>query len=183
MLDRETFKKTEGQLYGYFRDLDEIETLKQEYKEFKEQEESIEYDIKSCNVTVEPDMHMSPSFDERVQISPTGESVAEKGIIREIENLENELDYVKRKIRKIRARIRELNRRMAKFKKVLTVPPLSQESMNFITYKYKESEDGRCKSVDWIADKMYSGVRSTTYRKREEIVENIAQWANIHNYS
>ena len=68
-------------------------------------------------------------------------------------------------------------------KKVLTVPPLSQESMDFIIYKYKASVDGRCKSVDWIANEMYGGVRSTAYRKREEIVGNIAQWANIHGDS
>ena len=183
MLDKEVFKKTEGWLYGYFRDLQEIENLEQECEELKAQEESIEWDIKHCNVSVIPDTHMSPSFDERVQTSPTGESVAEKGIIREIEKLEDELEYVERKIRGNRARIRELNRKTAKLKKVLTVPPLSQESMDFIIYKYKASVDGRCKSVDWIANEMYGGVRSTAYRKREEIVGNIAQWANIHGDS
>lgn len=99
MLDKETFKKTEGWLYGYFRDLKEIENLKQECEELKAQEESIEWDIKNCNVSVVSDAHISPSFDEGVQISSTGESVAEKGIVRAIENLENELEYVRRKLR------------------------------------------------------------------------------------
>lgn len=183
MLDREIFKKTEGRLYSYFRSLKEISDLEIENQEIEAQEESIEWDIKNCNVSIVPDEHMSPNFDERVQTSSTGESLAEKSIIKEIENLENELEYVRRKLRRNRARIRELNRNTGYLRKVLTVPPLSQESMNFIIYKYKVSEDGRCKSVNWIANEMYGGVRSTAYRKREEIIENVAQWTNIHSES
>lgn len=177
MLDKETFKRTEGRLYGYFRDLKEIETLEQECEELKAQEESIEWDIKNCNVSVIPDAYMSPNFDERVQTSSTGESAAEKGIVKEIENLENELKYVMRQIRGNRFRIRQLKRNTARLKKVLTVPPMSEEMMKFIEYKYKMN-----KSVDWIANEMYGGVRSTTYRKREEILENIDQWMNVHDY-
>ncbi|OBR90528.1 hypothetical protein CLCOS_39770 [Clostridium coskatii] len=105
-MDKETFKNAEGKLYGYFRDLNEISILEIECKDLKDQEESIKLDIQHCNVSVVPDMHMSPGFDERVQTSPTGESVAEKGIIREIEKLEDELEYVERKIRGNRKRIR-----------------------------------------------------------------------------
>lgn len=85
---------------------------------------------------------------------------------------------MRRKLRRNRARIRELNRQTAHLRKVLTVPPLSQESMDFVIYKYKASTDGKCKSVDWIANEMYGGVRSTAYRKSEEILYNIVQWDN-----
>ncbi|OAA91238.1 hypothetical protein [Clostridium ljungdahlii] len=176
MLDKETFKNAEGKLYGYFRDLNEIGILEIECKDLEDQEESIKLDIKHCNVSVVPDMHMSPSFDERVQTSPTGESVAEKGIIREIEKLEDELEYVERKIRGNRKRIRQLKRNTARLKKVLTIPPMSKEMMNFITYKYKLD-----KSVDWIANEMYGGVRSTAYRRRGEILEDIVKWERLHD--
>ncbi|OAA89930.1 hypothetical protein WX45_01769 [Clostridium ljungdahlii DSM 13528] len=174
-MGKETFKNVEGKLYGYFRDLNEISILEIECKGLEDQEESIKLDIKHCNVSVVPDMHMSPSFDERVQTSSTGESVAEKGIIREIEKLEDELEYVERKIRGNKKRIRQLKRNTDGLKKVLTIPPMSKEMMDFIIYKYKLN-----KSVDWIANKMYGGVRSTGYRRRREILKNIAQWADVY---
>lgn len=173
MLDKETFKKTEGRLYGYFRDLKEIEILGQECEELKAQEESIIWDIKHCNVYVDAEANMSSGFDERVQTSPTGESTAEKGIMMEIENLENELEYVRRRLIRNRSRIRKLNRGITHLKKVLTVPPLSKEMMDFVVYKYKLN-----KSFGWIASEMYGGVRSTVYRRREEILEDIVQWDN-----
>jgi len=178
MLDKETFKRTEGKLYGYFRDLKEMEALEMECKDLQDQEESIEWDIKHCNVYVVADSHMSPNFSEKVQTSPTGESAAEKGIVREIEKLEDELEYVGRKLRRNRARIRELNRNTSYLKKVLTVPPLSKEIMEFISYKYKLN-----KSVNWIANEMYGGVRSTAYRRREEILEDIVKWGSVYGDS
>lgn len=51
---------------------------------------------------------------------------------------------------------------------------LSEESKRFIEWKY-----GECKSVEWIANEMYAGARSTACRKKEELVESIAQWTNI----
>ncbi|MEY7998627.1 transcriptional regulator [Clostridium sp. Mt-5] len=175
-MDKETFKKTEGKLYGYFRDLKEMELLEIDCRELQDQEESIQWDIKHCNVYVSPDSHMSPSFSERVQTSPTGESVAEKGIVREIEKLEDELEYVSGKLRRNRARIRQLKRNIAPLKKVLTVPPLSKEMMDFVIYKYKIN-----KSINWIANEMYGGVRSTAYRRRGEILEDIVKWESLYN--
>lgn len=175
-MDKETFKKTEGKLYGYFRDISEINILEDECMDLQSQTESIEWDIKHCNVCVTPDSHMSPSFGEKVQTSPTGESVAEKGIVREIEKLEDELKYVSGKLRRNRARIRQLKRNISPLKKVLTVPPLSKEMMDFIEYKYKLD-----KGFGWIASEMYGGVRSTAYRRREEILEDIVKWGSLYN--
>jgi hypothetical protein len=42
--------------------------------------------------------------------------------------------YVRRKIGRNRVQIRELNRNTGCLRKVLTVPPLSQESMDFVIY-------------------------------------------------
>ncbi|AZV58368.1 transcriptional regulator [Clostridium sp. AWRP] len=169
-MDTETFKNIEDQLCDHFIKLKEIAYLEQECEELKAQAESIEYDIKSCNVSIDPERHMSPLLMEKVQTSPTGESAAEKGIIREIENLEHELDYVKRKVFENRSRIRELNRDTTKLTKVLSTPPLPKEYMDFITYKYKLN-----RSVTWIANEMYGGIRSTAYRRRKEVINYISE--------
>ncbi|APM40494.1 transcriptional regulator [Clostridium kluyveri] len=155
MLDKETFKRTEGKLYGYFRDLKEMEALELECKDLQDQEESIQWDIK----------HSS-------------ESVIENEDEKEIKELKNELKYVNRKFRKNMSRIRWLKRNTAPLKKVLTVPPLSEEIMQFIIYKYKLN-----KSVGWIANEMYGGVRSTAYRWREDILEDIVKWEGVYGNS
>ncbi|KAA8676185.1 transcriptional regulator [Clostridium sp. HV4-5-A1G] len=147
-VDKETFKKTEGKLYGYFRDLKEMELLEIDCKDLQDQEESIQWDIKHSEDT------------------------------KEIRQLEDELKCVDKKLRKNMARIRQLKRNIAPLKKVLTVPPLSEEIMKFITYKYKLN-----KSVGWIANEMYGGVRSTAYRWREDILEDIVRWGRMYGNS
>lgn len=169
-MDTEAFKNIEGQLYGHFIKLKEIAYLEQECDDLEAQAKDIECDIEHCNVSVDPESHMSPLLTERVQISPTGGSTVEKGIIREIEKLEHELEYVRGKIFKNRSRIRELNRGTAKLKRVLMVPLLPKEFMNFIIYRYKLN-----KSITWISNEMYGGVRSTAYRRRKEIVNYISE--------
>jgi hypothetical protein len=151
VLDKEIFKKTEGQLYGYFRDLKEIELLEIDCRDLQEQEKNIEWSMES----------MIENEDEK-----------------EIKQLKDELKFVNKKLCKNMARIRQLKRNIAILKKVLTVPPLSKEIMEFITYKYKLN-----KSVGWIANEMYGGVRSTAYRWREDIVKDIVKWKRVYGDS
>ena len=86
------------------------------------------------------------------------------------EKQHNSKRMIKRKIFENRSRIRKLNRETAQLIKVLVTPPLPKEYMDFITYKYKLN-----KSVTWIANEMYGGVRSTTYRRRKEIINYILE--------
>ncbi|MBV4423139.1 transcriptional regulator [Clostridium tyrobutyricum] len=151
MLDKEIFKKTEGQLYGYFRDLKEIELLEIDCRDLQEQEKNIKWSMES----------MIENEDEK-----------------EIKQLKDELKFVNKKLCKNMARIRQLKRNIAILKRVLTVPPLSEEIMKFITYKYKLN-----KSVGWIANEMYGGVRSTAYRWREDIVNDIVKWKRVYGDS
>jgi hypothetical protein len=51
---------------------------------------------------------------------------------------------------------------------------LSEESKRLLEWKYGEG-----KSVEWIATEMFGGARATAYRKREELVEDIAQWCSF----
>ncbi|MBV4417455.1 transcriptional regulator [Clostridium tyrobutyricum] len=151
MLDKEIFKKTEGQLYGYFRDLKEIELLEIDCRDLQEQAKSIQWSM---------------------------ENIIENEDEKEIKQLKDELKFVNKKLCKNMARIRQLKRNIAILKKVLTVPPLSKEIMEFITYKYKLN-----KSVGWIANEMYGGVRSTAYRWREDIVKDIVKWKRVYGDS
>lgn len=176
MIDKELFRKTEGRLYRYFRQLKEIDKLKHRSLILWNQIQEIESDIKNTNVTVETSLNMGIDYSkDRVQTSPSGSSYAESGVIQEITKLERELNYKKHKILKLRVRIRELEDQTADMKYNIdgsdNVPGLSAEYKAFIKFKYGEG-----KSIRWIGEEMYQGAKSTASRKREEIVENIAQW-------
>lgn len=128
MLDKETFKKNEGEnCMSISGSLKKWSFWRLTARIFRSKLKVLK-DIKRCNVYVSPGSYMSPSFSEKVT-----EGVAEKDIIWEIEKLGNELKYVSGKLRRNRARIRLLKRNIAPLKKVLTVPPLSKEMMDFIT--------------------------------------------------
>lgn len=99
-------------------------------------------------------------------------SYAEQQIIREIEKLERELIYKKKRILKTNARIREIEEQIQDMQYNLST--LKEKPKRFIEWKYGEG-----KSIDWIANEMYGGARATAYRKREELVENIDQWCNF----
>ncbi len=90
MLDKEIFKKTEGQLYGYFRDLKEIELLEIDCRDLQEQEKNIQWSMESM-------------------IENEGE--------KEIKQLKDELKFVNKKLCKNMARIRQLKRNIAILKK------------------------------------------------------------------
>lgn len=58
MIAKVTFRKTEGYLYGYFRDLKEIDSLEFNYKELEEQKEVIENYIDSWKIYLDSTKNM-----------------------------------------------------------------------------------------------------------------------------
>jgi uncharacterized coiled-coil protein SlyX len=173
MIDKEVFRKTESRLYRHFKQAKLIEKLKHKIVIMWKQMEQIERDIKETNVTVETGLNMGIDYSrEKIQTSPSGTGYAEQQIILEIGKLERELLYKKKKILKLNARIRELEEQTQDMQYNLST--LSEEAKIFVEWKYGEE-----KSVEWIANEMYGGARATAYRKREELVENIAQWCNF----
>lgn len=171
LIDKDLFKKTEGRLYRHYRNLKEIEKLKSRVVLLWKQKEQIENDIRNTNVKI--DYYQSGvGFGERVQTSSTGTSYAEREILSAITKLENELVEKKKKILKLHARIREKEEQIADMD--YNIQMLNEEHKRLIEWKYGEN-----KSLDWIATEMYGGARTTAYRKREELVESIAQWCNI----
>lgn len=171
LLEKDLFKKTEGRLYRHYRNKKEIEKLKSRVVLLWKQKEQIEQDIRTTNVKI--DYYQSGmALGERVQTSSTGTSYAEREIIKAIEKLERELIQKKKKILKLEARIREKEEQIADMD--YNIQMLNEEYKRLIEWKY-----GERKSIDWIATEMYGGARTTAYRKRDELVESIAQWCNI----
>lgn len=170
MLDKENFRKTEGRLYRHYNTLQKIKCFELECEDLEKQKERIKKDMQETNVIIEEESR-SITFEERVQTSSSGGSYAERALIQEVDKLEKEWIYIRRKLLKKKIRIRELERQVSTLKNNIFM--LSEENRRFIELKY-----GDKKRVEEIAD-ILSMARTTAYRKRDEIVEDIANWAMV----
>lgn len=174
MLDKELFRKTEGRLYRYYKQLKIVEKLKNKVVLLWKQKEQLEkemVELKHLNIETGNNMGIDYSRD-RIQSSSSGVGEAEREVIRYINNLEREYNYTVKKMLKTRAKIRDIEVQIQDMQFNLAM--LNEESKRFIEWKYGEE-----KSIEWIAEEMYGGARSTAYRKREELVEDIAQWCSV----
>ncbi|HGG0416319.1 TPA: hypothetical protein ACJFE8_001072 [Clostridium sporogenes] len=97
MLDKKLYSKTEGRLYRYFRDIEEIDKLENRCMELEKAKESLRQDIRNINISIDAELGMAIGYEERVQNSNTGISRAEQGIIKQIEGMET---YKKADIKK-----------------------------------------------------------------------------------
>lgn len=171
-MDKELFRKTEGRLYRYYKDEKRIRSINSEVEELLRQTEYIKRDIQFINVPVDAELNMGISYGEIVQTSSTGTCAAESQIFRHIEKLENELAYIRKKILKKNAKVREIERNNASMK--FNINSLGEEEKRFIELKYGDE-----KTMEYIIVDMYGGAKTTAYRKREELIKNIAMWSDI----
>lgn len=166
-MDKELFRKTEGKLYRYYQSKKKIRELNNEISNLEYHKERVEYDIIHANVTIDYYQN-GTGLQERVQSSPSGSSYAETEMCKEIEKLEREHLRINKKILKIKAKIRELEEFIRHMNE--NVEQLNEEDKRFIELKY-----GDRKNLLYISIKLNMS-KTTAYRKREEIVENIAEY-------
>ncbi|GAA0115715.1 hypothetical protein [Clostridium senegalense] len=164
------FQKTEGRLYRFYEDQQKIKCLDLECVDLEQQKEKIRKDIQETNVFIEEESK-SITYEERVQTSSNCTSYAERALINEIDKLEKEWIYVRKKLLKKRVKIRELERKNINMKN--NIEMLSEENKRFIELKY-----GDKKSFEEIGQILNMG-KTTAYRKREELINNIGIWINI----
>ena len=166
-MDKELFRKTEGKLYRYYQSKKKIRELNNEISNLEYHRERVEYDIRHANVTIDYYQN-GTGLQERVQSSTSGFSYAEIEMCKEIEKLEREHLRINKKILKIKAKIRELEEFIRHMNE--NVEQLNEEDKRFIELKYGDKEN-----LLYISIKLNMS-KTTAYRKREEIVENIAEY-------
>ncbi|RXI46070.1 hypothetical protein DP145_01650 [Clostridium tetani] len=174
MIDKETFRKTEGRIYRYYKQIKLIKNLNDKIILLRKQKKQIEEEkVELTNLNIDTELNIGIDYSrEKIQANSDKCGQAEKATIKYIDNLEKELQYVVKQILKTNIKIRELELQVQYMEFNLSM--LNGEGKIFIEWKYNHN-----KSIDWIAVKMYAGARSTAYRKREELVKDIAQWCNI----
>ncbi|MDC4249593.1 hypothetical protein M3X99_01030 [Clostridium perfringens] len=168
-MDKNIFRKTEEALYKYFKYKKKIYRLKGRESYLENRLIAIESDIKNANVTIDYYQN-GAGISERVQTSSKGTSFAEEQICREIGKLEREHIITTKKLFRIRADIRYLNDYVSNMD--LNLSTLNEEDRRFIELKY-----GDKKSILAISQSL-NIAQATAYRKREEIIELVAEFKN-----
>lgn len=168
-MDKKAFKRIEGRIYNYYKNLDTINKIEAEIKELEYQLISIKEDIRSTNVTIDADIQ-AVAIEERVQTSNTSNAI-EKALEREIDKLEKEYIYVRNKLMKKKLKLRELRRNISSMQ--YNINMLKAEDKRLIELKYKEK-----KSVVNICFALNTS-KSSLFKRKDELVENIGHWIGI----
>lgn len=168
-MDKELFRKTEGKLYRYYESKKKIYSVKENIARLEREIKTIEYDIRHSNVTI--DYYQNGiGIQERVQSSSTGTSYAEKEMCKQIERLEKEHVEKTKKILKNRSKIRDMERYIDYMDRNIRM--LQEEDKRFLELKY-----GDKKNILQISLRL-NIAQATAYRKREELVEAVAEYEN-----
>lgn len=168
-MQKEEFRRTEGLLYNYFKQPKQIENIRHHIELLNQQIDELNVRIKETDVNIDTYTNMGIDYSsEKVQTSFHG-SYAENEVCRQVKELEKRRDRKKVQVNELLNRIQDIDEANQIIHDNLKY--LNDECKKFIRYKYRNH-----RSCDWIAIEMYHGARATVFRKRNELVENIAQW-------
>ncbi|WFD12000.1 hypothetical protein [Tepidibacter hydrothermalis] len=175
MITDEVFKKTEGMLYGYFKNKRDINMMRHKILVFENKKNILEHIIKNTDISslqcLNGDIKGINYEGERVQTSIGRESYFEKALLKEIEKVENEYIYTNKKIIKLKLKVAEKEPKVSEVEYI--TKKLSEEAKLYIDLRYGEQS-----SFNEIARELHIS-KSTAERRRGEIVEDIAK---LYNY-
>jgi len=168
-MDDELFRKTENQLYRYYRYKSKIQKMKRKVEILEQQIETIDNQMRNVHKYINLDtMPPGAGISDGVQSSISGSSYMEKQMEKEVDKLE------KRKVDKIKSKIKTESKimDMQSFIRIMdtNIEMLSDEDKRFVELKY-----GSKKKIPYIAIQLNLSV-PTCYRHREELVANIADF-------
>ena len=162
------FKKTESQLYRYYEYKSKIQKFRRKVDDLEEQIISLDNQMRNVHKYISLDtMPPGAGCGERVQSSISGTSYMEKQMEQEVTKLE------KRKIEKIKTKIKTESKimEMQSFIRIMDTnleDIKEEEDKRFIEYFY-----GAKRRIPYIAMQLNMAT-ATAYRRREELVKNIA---------
>lgn len=171
-MDKETYRRIEGMLYGHFKeDLKRVVSLRNEIELTERNIKKIDDKIRSCDINIDYNQG-GMEISERVQSSSTGTSYAEREIIKGIDNLEKEKAHNIKRLYKLEEKERNLGYKIEKLER--NINELSDTCKEFIDLKYNPSNKfKRVLSVREVADEMHIG-KDAAYNLKDNIIENIS---------
>ena len=134
-MEENRFKSVEDRLYGYYRDIREIDGLKKQNDYLSEKLDEIEGILKRNDFDYDISLG-SLTYEEKVQTSSSGESVIEKHIMRQAEKYLKYQEAIVYDILDNDLRIK--NKELSIAKMDVAIELLDEEEKDFIKLRYDE---------------------------------------------
>lgn len=166
-MEKILFRKTEGSLYGYYKDKNRLDSVRKEINTVVNLINTIERNIRTCNVSIDP-YQGGNSGGERVQTSSCNSGYVEKAIIKAIDDMEKERAQRTKKLYKLQCEERNLIYKIGKVE--ANIGMLKDEYKKFLDLKYN-----RCLGMRDIALEL-NMCKNKAYDLREELVRNITEY-------
>ena len=170
-MDKELFRKTEGMLYGYYRDKNRLESVRKEIATVGNLINTIERNIRTCNISIDP-YQRGAGEGERVQTSSSNSSYVEKAIIKAIDDMEKEKAQRTKKMYKLKCEERNLIYKIEKVEG--NIGMLKDEYKKFLELKYNILP-GEKRGMRDIALELNMS-KNKAYDLREDLIRNIAEY-------
>jgi len=171
-LNKELFRKTEGELYGYFYDIEDLKRVRAEIVSLNIAIKNLDRRIRECNVKIDPEQSGCMQITERVQTSTNCTSYVEKEISKAIGDMEREQAHKIRKLFKLECRERNLSYKVENMRR--NIEMLKLEYKKFLELKYNQVKYDRLGMRD-IALELNMG-KNKAYELREKLVNDIARF-------
>lgn len=170
-MDKELFRKTEGMLYGYYRDKNRLDSVRKEINTVSNLINTIERNIRTCNVRIDP-YQAGAGEGERVQTSSSNSSYVEKAIIKAIDDMEKEKAQRTKKLYKLQCEERNLIYKIEKVEG--NIGMLKDEYKKFLELKYNRLPGEKIGMRDIALELNMS--KNKAYELREDLIKNIAEY-------
>lgn len=170
MIDKATFRKTEKKLYNYFMKNKKINSLKHKIELLNKQVEKIEQKLKKVDVSI-PEESRSMTYEERIQTSNDGTSYAERAAMRITDKLLAEQSRKIEEIADIEVEIMNIEADNVIIENNIKL--LKKEDVDFLESKYGKE------LPDWEVGINLNMTQSTTTRKRQRLIRNVAEWEQV----
>ena len=144
-----------------------LDILRNQISILKKQIESINEDLKNCNVSIDVPYY-SAGFDEKVQSSRSYTGEAEREVMRETEKMLSRIRNKKFEIENLKELIEVIEIDIMKFNKIFKF--LSEDELKLIKLKYKYR-----KSEEFIAAELIIS-QSQTNRIKNRILKKIISY-------
>lgn len=171
-MNKELFRKTEGELYGYFEDIENLKRVRAEIVSLNMAIENLDKRIRECNVSIDPEQSGCMQITERVQTSSNSTSYVEREIAKAIGDMEREQGHKIRKLFKLECRERNLSYKVENMAR--NIDMLKEEYKKFIELKYNTVIHEKMGMRD-IALELNMG-KNRAYELREKLVNDIARF-------
>ncbi|WP_368488341.1 hypothetical protein [Clostridium sp. BJN0013] len=166
-MDEIKFIEMEEKLRNYFNKDKKISVLNKKLEVLRNQIDVIEYKLKNVAVDL-PGESRSMTYEERVQTSPTGESYAERTLMRITDKLIKEQLWKKEQVADIEETLRNMEADNAVIE--ANIKDLRIEDQEFLKEKYKY------KKTDWQVGMKFNMSQGTVTKRWHRLIKNIVNW-------